>query len=112
MENVQCQFIVRGVGDTYLVESNSTRFVLRVYRSSHRSLPQISAEVELLIALKEANVSVSYPVIDLLGEAIQSIDAVEGTRHAVLFTYALGYPVSLPDENQLRSLGPANGPFS
>ncbi len=102
---VQCKFLVRGVGDTYLVESSDTRYILRVYRSSHRSLPQIKAEVELLQVLKQANVSVSYPIPDIAGEAIVRLEAAEGERHAVLFSYAPGHVVRLLNEHQLRTLG-------
>ncbi|NII26090.1 phosphotransferase [Pseudoflavitalea sp. X16] len=103
--NVQCKFLVRGVGDTYLVESSKDRFILRVYRSSHRNLPQIKEEVELLLALKQADVSVSYPIPDVSGEAIQQLEAVEGNRYAVLFNYAPGRTVRIMNENQLRTLG-------
>ncbi|MBP2615544.1 phosphotransferase enzyme family protein [Chryseobacterium jejuense] len=105
LENVQCRLLVRGVGDTYLVESSSARFILRVYRSSHRSLLQIEEEVNLLLALKEAQVSVSYPIIDIFGEAILKINAAEGERHAVLFSYAPGQMVRMLSKNQLYRLG-------
>jgi Ser/Thr protein kinase RdoA (MazF antagonist) len=103
--NVQCKLLVRGVGDTYLVESSADRFILRVYRSSHRSLPQIKEEVALLLALKQVGVSVSYPIPDISGEAVQQLDAVEGARHAVLFSYAPGHTVRMLNENQLRIFG-------
>jgi len=103
--DVQCTFLVRGVGDTYLVESSENRFILRVYRSSHRNLPQIQEEVELLLALKQADVSVSYPILDISGKAIQKFEAVEGERHAVLFSYAPGCALRMLNENQLRALG-------
>ena len=103
--NIQCKFLVRGVGDTYLVESGETRLILRVYRSSHRSLPQIKEEVALLLALKHANVPVSYPIQDISGEAILTLDAAEGERYAVLFSYAPGHVVKLLNEKQLRTLG-------
>ncbi len=103
--NVKCKLLVRGVGDTYLVKSSEARFILRVYRSSHRSLPQIKEEVELLLALKQADVSVSYPIFDILGGTIQQFEAVEGERHAVLFSYAPGKVVKLLNEDQLRHLG-------
>lgn len=105
LKSVQCSFLVRGVSDTYSVVSSEDRFILRVYRSSHRSLPQIKEEVEVLLTLKEANVPVSYPIIDIFGETIQKLDAVEGERHAVLFSYAPGCTVRLFNENQLRTLG-------
>lgn len=103
--SVKCKLLVRGVGDTYLVQSSEARFIFRVYRSSHRSLLQIKEEVELLLALKQANISVSYPIFDILGGAIQQFEAVEGERHAVLFSYAPGHAVKLLNEKQLRILG-------
>ena len=102
---VQCKFLLRGVGDTYLVESPDDRFILRVYRSSHRSLPQIEMETSLLLALKQSDIPVSYPLEDLLGEVIQALETVEGVRHAVLFTFAPGKVSRILNEKQLRIFG-------
>jgi Ser/Thr protein kinase RdoA (MazF antagonist) len=103
--NVQCKFLVRGVGDTYLVITPETRFILRVYRATHRSLPQIKEEVQLLQALKQAGVSVSYPIAAIAGETIITLEAAEGERYAVLFSYAPGDVVRLLNEKQLYNLG-------
>lgn len=105
LAGTQVRLLVRGVGDTYLVTVPGNRYILRVYRSSHRRLPQIKAEVELLLALRQANVSVSYPIADISGETIQILEAAEGKRSAVLFSYAPGEVVSRLSEEQLRSLG-------
>lgn len=105
LEDVQCLLLVRGVGDTYLARTSADRFILRVYRSTHRSLPQIQEEVALLQALKAAEVSVSYPLQDIAGETIQQLNAVEGERCAVLFSYAPGHPVRLLNDQQLQLLG-------
>lgn len=105
LTNAQCTFLVRGVGDTYLVQSAADRYILRVYRSMHRSLLQVQEEVELLHALQHANVSVSYPVRDSSGESILTIEAIEGVRHAVLFSYAAGNSVRQLNEKQLLNLG-------
>jgi len=101
--SVECQFLVRGVGDTYLV--GDSRYVLRVYRGSQRSLEQVQAEMELLMASRQADVPVSYPIADREGGLIQTLDAVEGTRYAVLFTYAPGSPAAVLTEQQLQLLG-------
>jgi Ser/Thr protein kinase RdoA (MazF antagonist) len=101
----RCELLLRGVGDTYLVESAGDRSILRAYRSSHRSLPQIKAELELLLALKRAEVPAAYPIADLEGREIQAVEAVEGTRHLVLFNYAPGQAVAILSESQLRTLG-------
>jgi Ser/Thr protein kinase RdoA (MazF antagonist) len=105
LESVQCSLLARGVGDTYSVAAQGHRSVLRIYRSSHRNLPQVEAEMELLTVLRDAGVSVSYPIPDLSGKVIQHLEAVEGERLAVLFTYAVGSPEMAPNEGQLRELG-------
>ena len=75
---VRCQFLLRGVGDTYLVEAGRDRYILRVYRSSHRNRTQIDMEVNLLLALRQADVPVSYPIPDHAGRLIQPLEAMEG----------------------------------
>lgn len=102
---VECRLLVRGVGDTYLVTAENDRFILRVYRSSHRSLAQISEEVKLLVSLKQAGVSVSYPISDINNQTIQHIEAIEGLRYAVLFTYASGTVIKQLSKTQLLNLG-------
>jgi Ser/Thr protein kinase RdoA (MazF antagonist) len=105
LSDVGCEFLLRGVGDTYRVESSSGRYILRVYRSSHRNRAQIRTEVDLLLALQRAGVSVSCPIPALSGESIQSFEAAEGQRQAVLFSYAPGRSFSQLSAAQLRSLG-------
>jgi Ser/Thr protein kinase RdoA (MazF antagonist) len=68
-------------------------------------LPQITAEVELLVALNEGNVPVSYPIQALSGKYIQALNAVEGERYVILFSYAPGKSISVLSEAQLRELG-------
>ena len=105
LADARCQFLVRGVADTYRVDTHRARFILRVYRSSHRKLEQIEAEVKLLLALKQSDVSAAYPIEDKTGQFIQQLDAAEGIRHAVLFTYAPGDVVAILNPGQLRLLG-------
>jgi len=101
----QCHFLVRGVGDTYEVITATEKYILRVYRPSHRTRAQIVAEIELLLAAKQAGVSLSYPVPDSTGQYLHTFAAAEGERHAVLFSYAPGHSVAILNEAQLQSLG-------
>lgn len=101
---VRCTLLVKGVGDTYLL-AGSDRHILRVYRSSHRSLAQVQAELEILLDLKAAGVSVSYPVADRGGALIQTLEGIEGPRYAVVFTYAPGLAVAALTDAQLNALG-------
>ena len=105
LANVGCEFLLRGVGDTYRIESSSGRYIFRVYRSSHRNQDQIRTEVDLLLTLRRSGVSVAYPIPDLSGEHLQALAAAEGLRSGVLFSYAPGRSESVLKEGQLRSLG-------
>jgi len=105
LNDVECTLLVRGVGDTYLINSYQGRFILRLYRSSHRSFSNVQAEVGLLFILRQADVSISYPITDRHGEVIQSINAIEGPRCAVLFSYAPGQPERTLNERQLYIFG-------
>jgi len=101
----KCRFLVRGVGDTYEIGTITGKYILRVYRPSHRTRSHITAEIELLLAAKEAGVSVSYPIADSTGQYLHAFPAPEGERHAVLFSYAPGNSVAILNETQLQSLG-------
>ncbi|MBS1663349.1 MAG: phosphotransferase [Bacteroidetes bacterium] len=103
--SVDCQLILRGVGDTYGVNSHKGRYILRAYRPDQRSLSEITAEVDLLLGLKERGVPVSWPIADRSGACIQAVEAVEGVKHLVLFSYAPGQSVSRLSDGQLHQLG-------
>ncbi len=105
LNDVDCKFLVRGVSDTYLVTTTDNRFILRVYRSTHRNYPQVKAECDLLLGLKTAKVSVSYPIADLTGNPVQEFNAVEGIRYGVLFSFAKGRVVSKLETSHLQILG-------
>ena len=64
LKNVRFNLLPAGVNQTHIVESDQGKYILRGYRSSHRSWLQIQEEVNLLLVLKEHHVSVSYPVPD------------------------------------------------
>lgn len=105
LEVTGCRFLTRGVGDTYLIETVEERYILRVYRHTHRSLPQIEVEMALLLALQQAAIPVSFPIKDISGNPIQAVQAIEGLRHAVLFSWAPGEPARTLSEKQLHILG-------
>ena len=89
-KNAKCQLIRAGINDTYLVTDNSEKFVFRVYSLNWRTEVEINEEIKLLLELKQNNISVSYPLQDKENSFIQVLNAPEGNRFAVLFTYANG----------------------
>ncbi|RYY58929.1 MAG: hypothetical protein EOO05_14880 [Chitinophagaceae bacterium] len=100
-----CSFILRGVGDTYLVSSGEARYILRIYRHALRTRQQVIRETSLLDLLRQHNVSVSYPVADLSGQLVNTLQAPEGPRFAVVFSFAEGRSFHIMNDQQLANLG-------
>jgi len=106
-------FLKRGFNDTYLISNDSCsdveslligeeeknekknikknqKFILRVYKYNWRSYESIETELKLLNYLSENEISVSFPIRDKRNEFIQTIQAPEGLRYAILFSFAEG----------------------
>ncbi|MBN9386164.1 MAG: phosphotransferase [Chitinophagaceae bacterium] len=102
---MHCRLLVRNVSDTYILEGDSGKFVFKIYRDNYRRLNEIRAEVELLNILHAKGAPVAYPIADIQGSYIQSFQAAEGIRNGVLFYFAPGTVILLPDEKQLKIIG-------
>jgi Ser/Thr protein kinase RdoA (MazF antagonist) len=101
-----CEYLYRGLNDNYLVRDTCEKYILRVYRHNWRDLRDIESETELLLYLKGNGVSVSTPIADKSDRLIQEIQAPEGLRYAVLFSYAKGNsPFSEMTTKQSRVAG-------
>jgi len=100
-----CSLLVHNVSDTYVIEDPADKYILKIYRDAHRKLDEIAGEVELLTILVERGAKVSYPLTDLSGHKIQTFNAIEGTRHGVLFTFAQGRVINDMNDAQLAVLG-------
>lgn len=94
-ESTRCQIIKAGINDTYLVTDGLDKFVFRVYSFNWRTLKEIEEEIDLLKKLKENGISISYPLPDKENNFIQRLNAPEGIRFAVLFSYAKGQKLHL-----------------
>ncbi len=90
LDKAACRIIKAGVNDTYKITTASEQFVLRVYSCNWRSKTGISEELRLIKHLADSGISVSQPLPDKDGKLVQELDAPEGLRYAVLFSYAKG----------------------
>lgn len=102
-------FLKRGFNDTYLIQNGKDKYILRVYKHNWRSLESIESELKFLTHLKEGGISVSFPIPDNQKQFIQSIEAPEGIRYAVLFSYAEGEQVRKLSTEQAELLGIQTG---
>ncbi|RYU96326.1 phosphotransferase enzyme family protein [Emticicia agri] len=85
-----CRLLKTGINHVYLVTDGEKKSVFRVYSLNWRSEPEIAEEIRLLNLLKENQLPVSYPMADAHGNYIQTLNAPEGERFGVMFSYAKG----------------------
>ena len=104
-ENYNCKLFRTGMNHTYFLSNNETKYVIRVYSFNWRSKSEIIEELALLKLLKENNLSVSFPIEDKNGEFIQKINAPEGIRYVVLFSFAQGEKIRVMNEETCFSIG-------
>jgi Ser/Thr protein kinase RdoA (MazF antagonist) len=102
-------YIKRGFNDTYLINDNNHKYILRVYKHGWKNLAQIETEIKLLIHLHENGVSVSHSISDKQLQFIQTIIAPEGERYAVLFSFADGQQLKKLNSEQAFLLGKQTG---
>jgi len=104
-ENFICKLFRTGVNHTYFISDNETKFVIRVYCYKWRTNKEIEQELELLILLKNNSLTVSHPIADKNGNFIQEINAPEGIRYVVVFSYAKGEKIRFMSNETCYSIG-------
>lgn len=104
-EDSNCKLFRTGVNHTYFILDNESKFVVRVYCYKWRTKIEIEQELELLILLKNNSLSVSYPIADKNGNLIQEINAPEGLRYVVVFSYAKGEKMRYMSNETCYSIG-------
>ncbi|MES2268323.1 MAG: phosphotransferase [Bacteroidota bacterium] len=85
-----CKLLKTGINHSYLVTDGDKKAVFRIYSLKWRTHLEISEEIRLLNLLRNAGISVSYPVKDSSENYIQELNAPEGLRYGVLFSFAEG----------------------
>ncbi|CAH0994710.1 Homoserine kinase [Emticicia aquatica] len=88
--NTQCNLLKTGINHTYLVQSGVEKFIFRVYSLNWRTEVEILEEIRLLNTLKAQEISISHPIFDKNKNYIQSINAPEGERLGLMFSFAKG----------------------
>jgi Ser/Thr protein kinase RdoA (MazF antagonist) len=104
--HLNCRLYKRGLNDTYLVETEKDRYILRVYRRGWRTKQEIDFELELLAFLHKQNMAIAYPIARKNGSFTTELGAPEGNRYAAVFSYAPGRAVNEKlNTRQSRRLG-------
>ena len=100
-----CRLLRAAINHAYLVTDGEQKYVFRIYSYNWRTELEITEEIGLLRLLKENDIPVSYALPDPKGNFIQHIQAPEGMRMAVLFSYAKGEKVPYFSEALHYKLG-------
>lgn len=86
----QCYLLNHGDNDTYLIQQNQTKFILRAWSKDDRPRAEIEAEMALLDFLFQQNVPIARPLTRLDGAFLSEVQAPEGRRFVGLLTFASG----------------------
>lgn len=86
----ECNIFRLAMNHLYIVQDGDNKFVFRVYTHNWRTKLEIQEELRLLLHLRESERHVAYPIPDESNDLIQEIEAPEGKRFGVLFSYAKG----------------------
>ncbi|MBY7142960.1 phosphotransferase [Virgibacillus sp. NKC19-3] len=95
----QCRFLTRGLNDTYLITTPRKYYIFRVYRHGWRNEEAIKFELDVLNHLHAKMYPASYPIAKRDGTYLSAIDAPEGRRYGMLFTYSKGERPAINVEN-------------
>lgn len=87
---LRSKFVCNGLNDTYSVDTDRGTYILRIYKHGWRTESAIRFELDLLMHLQHQDIPVSAPIMRRDGEWLTKLQAPEGTRYAVLFTFAEG----------------------
>ncbi|WP_114822377.1 phosphotransferase [Chryseobacterium sp. KLBC 52] len=89
-EKTECSIFRLAMNHLYIVHDGENKYVFRVYTHHWRTELEIHEELRLLTHLKVADRQVAFPIADQSNKFIQEIEAPEGIRFGVLFSYAKG----------------------
>ena len=100
-----CKLYRTGLNHTYFISNGIHKYVARVYCHNWRTKAEILEELELLLALKENEISVSYPIKNKNQDFMQELSAPEGKRYLVLFSFAKGDKVRFMTHENCARVG-------
>ena len=104
-DSFECKLFRTGINHTYFISNGITKYVVRVYSHNWRTEYEIKEELKLINLLKASNLSVSSPIPDKNNSFIQRINAPEGQRYIVVFSFAKGQKVRFMSNDTCFSIG-------
>ncbi|WP_227396279.1 phosphotransferase [Jeotgalibacillus aurantiacus] len=97
-----CRFLARGLNDTYVIHTKDDQYIYRIYRHGWRDDDAILYELDAILYAAKEGIKSSVPVKRKDGEFLTPIEAPEGRRYGVMFTYSKGDRPEITEENSGR----------
>ncbi|MEZ4804457.1 MAG: phosphotransferase [Bacteroidia bacterium] len=85
-----CKIFRAAMNHVYMITDDTKKYVFRVYTHNWRNKLEIEEEMRFLLHLKDHNCPVAFPIRDAADKLIQELNAPEGLRYGVLFSFADG----------------------
>lgn len=103
-----CRLLHIGLNDTYILNCvDGKPYVMRIYRRGWRTCEDVMYEIDVLLHLKGKGVQVSVPLPRKDGNYVNLLEAPEGPRLMVLFSYAPGVEPTYNEEAEAVQYGKA-----
>jgi Ser/Thr protein kinase RdoA (MazF antagonist) len=87
---VTAELLYRGVNDVYIIRDDHGRRAMRIWRAGTRSIDGVMQELDYLDFLDQNGIPLSKSVPAKNGDRYISVNAIEGMRPAVLYSWAPG----------------------
>jgi Ser/Thr protein kinase RdoA (MazF antagonist) len=87
---VTAELLYRGVNDVYIIKDANGRRAMRIWRAATRSIAGVMQELDYLDFLDGQGIPLSKSIPARNGDRFISVNALEGVRPAVLYSWAPG----------------------
>ncbi|MDQ8738314.1 phosphotransferase [Paenibacillus sp. LHD-38] len=90
---IKCKFIRGSFNDHYSIDTNGSKFILRVYKNKKsyiRNITDIRFELDFLEYLHSSGIPVAYPIRSIKNETLNTVFCKNELRYIALFDYAEG----------------------
>lgn len=102
---VRCRLIARGSNDIYEVQHRSGRVVVRVARAAFRTRSETLSELRFMRHLSSHGLALPVPISTCAGEDLLELEAPEGRRQVVVFSWLDGQARHPLAPDQARQAG-------
>lgn len=87
---ITCFLLYRGMNDVYLVEDETTKYALRVWRKTYRDVDDVAYELDFLAYLQDNAFPASVAVPQHDGRLYFKVSSPEGERALAMYDWAPG----------------------